>query len=154
MTLEEFNENVTDMDSLFSWCMDNGYDSYFDEYFRSCDYDEKAEEDVQYAIEHYSWTDVRDWLNNLCDNDDYNWYRYDGTLDYVGIEDCGEEYEDLRHKVLDEALGNGDVVEEDEDEEDDEIVDENGGIHHYYDEPECVVDENVADSDPITWFNS
>ena len=136
MTANEFLENVNDYYDLKDFCSEIGC-----EYCDDIVDDDTLDEDVEYALgeyrRDYSWREIRDLLNDIPTG--YDWYRCDGSFDYVGLDDS--DFEDSKDKVYEWALNNGYFDDEaDEDEEyDDEVVEDD-----FYEEPE---DDPVADED-------
>ena len=136
MTANEFLENVNDYYDLKDFCSEVGC-----EYCDDIVDDDTLDEDVEYALAEYrrdyNWREIRDVLNGIPTG--YDWYRCDGSFDYVGLDDS--DFEDSKDEVYEWALNNGyfdDEVDEDG-EYDDEVVEDG-----FYEEPE---EDPVADED-------
>ena len=113
MTRSYFLDYVTDWYELIDLCRD--YD---------CDICEDIIDDDQlddYVLEDInnserSWRDIRDFLSDIPTG--YEYYRCDGTFDYVGLDES--DFEDYKSRVLDwmDEDSLWDAEEEDEDEGD------------------------------------
>ena len=94
MTRSYFLDYVTDWYELIDLCRD--YD---------CDICEDIIDDDQlddYVLEDInnserSWRDIRDFLSDIPTG--YEYYRCDGTFDYVGLDES--DFEDYKSRVLD-----------------------------------------------------
>ncbi len=112
MTRSYFLDYVTDWDELIGLCRDEECgicediidDDELDEYVRS---------DIENT--NYSWRDIRDFLQSILTG--YNYYRCDGSFDYVAMGDS--EFEDYKNRVL-EWMDDGGYWEAEEDEEEEE----------------------------------
>lgn len=143
MTANEFLENVNEWWELKDFCSETGCD-----YCEDIVDEETLDEDVEYALSEYhrdyNWREVRDLLDDIPTG--YDYYRCDGSFDYVGLDD--EDFESLKEDVYDWAFNNGyfDDEEEEEEVEDGALLDED-----FFDssEPEedPVEDEDFSVSD-------
>lgn len=95
MTRTDFMENITSLTDLVRFCFEEDCDICEDLYEDDA-YDEQVEEDI--VDSGFGWRALRDYLNDLPAG--YPWYRRDGTLDYVGIEEDGDEFEDYKSEVM------------------------------------------------------
>ena len=114
MTREEWIDSMEDFDDLRTWCIDNGvfedtmYDIY-DDY----EVDDQVNDDVANCDD--SWSNLRDYLNDIPTG--YNWYRRDGSFDYVGL--THSDFLDLKQEVLDYLDEYGGYFDDEEEEEED-----------------------------------
>jgi len=116
MTKQEFLEKIIDVDSLYEFCSEYGYESYTDDLYSSDAYNEYLEEDFAEALRNNSWRDVRDMMNNTDDPyDDPWWVRSDYDYEFYPADD-GWLW-DTRNELLEELEGDGFFEEEDEDDE-------------------------------------
>ena len=115
MTRVEFIEEVTEWHELIDLCRD--YDCNICEDIID---DDTLDEYVDYDISNcgYGWRALRDYPSDIPT--DYDYYRCDGSFDYVGLDNG--DFEDYKSRVLDwmdeEDLWDAEEGEEDEDEED------------------------------------
>ena len=94
MTRSYFLDYVTDWYELIEFCRD--YDCDICEDIIDDDtLDEYVDSDISGTD--YGWRRLRDFLSDIPA--DYNYYRCDGTFDYVGLDDG--DFEDYKHRVLD-----------------------------------------------------
>ena len=132
MTRQEFLDTVQDIDDLYNFCCDNGFDGYFDDIYSSDNIEELICERVNDITRHNSWTDARDFLNDIPDG--YDWYRvssYDNEIS--GMSD--DDFADLYRDVLDYL----DDIDWFDDEEELELVDDDD--EDPIDIDPCVPDE-------------
>jgi len=122
MTANEFLENVNSYYDLKDFCSETGCD-YCDNILD----DDSLDEEVDYALSEYrrdyNWREIRDLLSDIPTG--YDWYRCDGSFDYVGLDDS--DFDDIKDEVYEWALNNGyfdDEVDEDEEEYEEESVEE------------------------------
>lgn len=114
MTRNYFLYYVTDWRDLLEMCRD--YDCNICEDIIDDDtLDEYVDSDISGCD--YGWWSLRDYLSNIPTG--YDYYRCDGSFDYVGLDDV--DFEDYKSRVLDwmdeEDLWDAEEGEEDEDEE-------------------------------------
>lgn len=115
MTLREFDEDVTYFYELQEFCTENDC-SYLDEYFD--DLNKEVNDDLYEWIRYgdYDWEAVYSALSSVSDG--YDFYRKDGSLDYVGCDD--QDFETLKNDVRDWAIENGIFDQPGEEDNDDE----------------------------------
>lgn len=110
MTRDEFLESVNDWWELKDFCSEIGC-----EYCDSIIDDDGLDEEVEYALgeylRDYNWREIRDMLGDIPTG--YNWYRCDGSFDYVGLDDS--DFEDVKDEVYEWAFNNG-YFDDDEEE--------------------------------------
>jgi len=112
MTREEWINDIEDLGDLRTWCIDNGvfedtmYDIY-DDY----EVDDEINDDVANCGD--SWSCLRDYLNDIPTG--YNWYRRDGSFDYVGL--VRGDFLNLKQEVLDYLDNYGGFFDDEEEEE-------------------------------------
>ena len=111
MTANEFLENVNDYYDLKEFCSEIGC-----EYCDNILSDDGLDEEVEWAIgechREYSWREIRDLLSEVPTG--YNWYRLDGTFDYVGLDEY--DFADSKDEVYSWAHYNGYFDEEEAEE--------------------------------------
>ena len=132
MTAEEFLQ-IDDIDELYSWCCENGYDGYFDNYIYYDHLSECIMEDLREAVARWDWDDIRSALNDI--DTSYSWYTYEGLLQYSGIGYW--ETRDLRDEIYSQLLDDDFFEEEEEEEEEDQP---------FHDTPEPVPSEPEIDA--------
>lgn len=116
MTKQEFIEKIVDVESLFEFCSEYGYESYTDCLYSSDAYDEYLEDDFAEAIRNNSWREVRDMMNNIDDPYDESWWVRDD--DYYEFSPADDEWlQDTRNELLEELEDDEFFEEEDEDDE-------------------------------------
>lgn len=121
MTRRDFIDCVNDFYDLIEFCNDNGCEICEDLYDDDS-YDDAIEEDIRDSIGDYSWRDFRDYLQSLPTG--YDWYRRDGSFDYVGVDHDFEEYKaDVLRWADEEEVWDEDEEDEEEEEDDDDDLD-------------------------------
>ena len=109
-----FVDNVTTWWELQDFCSDERCD-ICDEIIDSCGYDDYINEKLVDLAGDYSWTELRDILNEYYDNSGYEYYAYsDYNGEYVGVDDL--DFERYKSEVLDWA-DESEVWEPEDDEE-------------------------------------
>lgn len=109
MTRSYFLDYVTDWDELIELCRD--YDCDICEDIISDDtLDEYVDSDISGTD--YGWRSLRDYLSDIPTG--YDYYRCDGSFDYVGLDDG--DFEDYKARVL-EWMDADDLWEEEENED-------------------------------------
>lgn len=147
MTRSEFIEGVDWFDELISFCRDYNLDACSD-ILHEDDLDEKVCDDIREALSHEYWYDIRRYLNSL--ETGWSWYRDDGYLDYVGLDE--DSFQDYKDAALEEADGL-DIWEPEDDEVDDESESaqtEPGSTE----EDDMVADEPISIAELMTQCNS
>ena len=110
MTRVEFIEEVTEWHELIELCQD--YDCDICEGIIDDDIlDEYVNSDISGCD--YGWRSLRDYLSDIPTG--YDYYRCDGSFDYVGLDDG--DFEDYKSRVLD-WMDEDDLWGAEEDEED------------------------------------
>lgn len=141
MTRNEFLESVNDWWELKDFCSEIGCEH--------CDCiidDDGLDEEIEYALgeylRDYNWREIRDMLDDIPTG--YDWYRCDGSFDYVGLDD--DDFDSYKDDVLDWA-DDHDVWDEDEDDEEyfDEESNEEEVIEEEPDEHFEEADFSVTD---------
>lgn len=110
MTRTEFNNNITSFYELIDFCSDEGCDICSDIVCGDV-IDEIVDENLEDFARNTSWRAVRDVLNEVPDDDDY--YRYEGSLEFIYIDDCFSDYKEEVYNWADR----NDVFDEEDDEE-------------------------------------
>lgn len=109
MTRQEFIDTCDDFSELKNFC--NEYNCYeLDDVYDSDDRDYYI--DAELADNRDGWRDVRDWLRNIDDCDD--WYERNDYGEWIGIDDDFEYYQ---QRVIDWCEENGIFDDEEEEEE-------------------------------------
>ena len=143
MRRQDFIDNINTFDDLLSFCDNNGYEQFFEDYVDEDYADECLNEMFVDVIREFGWSEARDQMNNQ--DTGYTWYRRDAWGDLVGCDD--DDFESLKDEVLD-------YVDDDEAWDDEEPVEE-----EYEPEPDpepCVQDEDAeaVDVDGLLAVNS
>ena len=114
MTRSYFLDYVTDWYELIDLCGE--YDCDICEDIID---DDQLDEYVMDGISNsnQSWRGIRDFLSDIPTG--YDYYRYDGTFDYVGLDDS--DFEDYKSRVLDWMDEDSLWDEEEEDENEDDF---------------------------------
>lgn len=117
MRRQEFIDDICDIGDLVTFCCNYGYDHYVDDIY----YDETRNDFIDNEISEWdgTWWELRDYLYDLGDRGDYEYWRrdeYDGS--WVGIDN--DEFESLKSDVLEALDEDGFFDEDDEDDEEDE----------------------------------
>lgn len=112
MTRDEFIDNIEDFGDLKDFCYENDCD-YLDDIYHSDDLDQMVCEDIRSAIGGLYWYQIRDELSVIPELDDDQYFRADGSFDYVAL-DNEYDFDDYKRRVLDWA-DNNDVWEDDDD---------------------------------------
>lgn len=126
MTRSEFIEDINTFSDLRDFCCDYGL-SYLDEFIDGDDLDSEVDEDIKDCD--FGWGTILDCLRNIASITGADFYRKDGWLDYVEMDDG--DFRELKEDVCRTVDENEDWDPE-EDEEDDD----------YYDD---IAEENAAD---------
>lgn len=113
MTRSYFWDYVTDWGELIELCRDYQC-NICEDIIDDDQLDEYVMDDISNSDQ--SWQGIRDSLGNIPTG--YDYYRYDGTFDYVGLDDS--DFEDYKSRVLDwmDEDSMWDAEEDDEDEVD------------------------------------
>lgn len=109
MTRSFFEDYVTDWSELIDLCRDYDCDICND-IIDGDSLDEYVNSDISDCD--YGWQALRDYLS--CIPTDYDYYRCDGSFDYVGMDD--RDFENYKYNVLDWMDGN-ELWDDEEDEE-------------------------------------
>lgn len=125
MTRRYFLDNITCWSALIAFCCDEDCD-YCEDVYASEDLDENIEEDIADMLNNgESWRHIRDYLADI--DTGYDYYRKDGWLDYVPLDD-DYDFDSCLSDVLAWCEDNDVFDEEDDDvlsmEEDEEIEEE------------------------------
>lgn len=141
MTKQEFIEEVNDFWVLKDFCAEN----------ECWELDEIIDSDT---LDDYVWEDIRDWNDSwislgeaLCEiSRGYDWYRRDGILDYVYMDNS--DFIAYKDDVLDWAESRGvfDVEEADQYGEEDWFTDPLTG-EMFLAGPEIEIDQSAAGVD-------
>ena len=105
---------------LVNFCWENGCDDIVSDVYDEEQYYREIDEAVEEYIHNYSWTRLREALNDLPEG--YSYYRRNGTLDWDGLEN--EDVDDYIDDVVAWMDDNDGWDPEDDDEEDDEPEEE------------------------------
>ena len=109
MTRQEFIDTCYDFSELKNFC--NEYNCYeLDDVYDSDDRDYYIDEEL--ADSRDGWRDVRDWLRNIEDGDD--WYQRNDYGEWCGVDYL---FEDFQQRVIDWCEENGIFDDEEEEEE-------------------------------------
>ena len=114
LTRNYFLDYVTDWSELIELCQDYNCD-ICEDIIDDDTLDEYVDSDI--SNRDCGWRSLRDYLSDIPTG--YDYYRYDGSFDYVGLDDG--DFEDYKSRVLDwmdeDDLWDAEEGEEDEDEE-------------------------------------
>lgn len=114
MTRNYFLDYVTDWSELIELCQDYNCD-ICEDIIDDDTLDEYVDSDI--SNRDCGWRSLRDYLPDIPTG--YDYYRCDGSFDYVGLDDG--DFEDYKSRVLDwmdeDDLWDAEEGEEDEDEE-------------------------------------
>lgn len=111
MTRTDFIHNITTWEELLDFC--NEYDcGLCDEIVEDNDRDDEIDADVEEAIRNQRWYDINGYLDNIPTG--YNYYRRNGSFDYVGLDDA--DFETYKDEILD--WGDSEEIWDDEVDED------------------------------------
>lgn len=131
MTRQEFINDVTSFDELLDFCYEN-----------DCDVCEDIVSSE--TMDEYIWDEIRDWdgswedladaLNGISQG--YDWYRRDGSLDYVYMDD--RDFDSYKQDVLDWADNWEGIFDEEEPDQ---------GDGYYYTDP--MTGETLVAGEPI-----
>lgn len=132
MTIAEFEETIVSWYDLLPFCSESGCPEC-DDIIYGDDLASRVESDLVEDTRYYTWTDIRSMLNEI--EDGHEFYRHDGSFDYVCVDD---DFETYKRYVLEWCMDNEYF---DEEEEEDEPND-----------PECeeLPDISVEDSDILS----
>lgn len=100
MTRDEFIVDVVTYYDLYEFCSDNDIYGILDNYFDGDDLNEEVDYDLGENRD-MAWHDIRYYLNNIPEGCDF--YERVGSFDYIGYDNGGEEFENLKQTVLDRA---------------------------------------------------
>lgn len=116
MTRTEFEE-ITGWCEFIDFCNDNGFEDTIEDIIDDDEYDSRVEDDISEYLCWHSWIELSRALDDLPTG--YDYYRCDGTLDYVGL-----DYVDLESYKDDMliALDDSDFFDPEEEEEEEEII--------------------------------
>lgn len=112
MTRNYFLDYVTEWGELIELCRE--YDCYIcEDIINEDELDDYVGSDI--CNTDYGWRSIRDFLSGIPTG--YDYYRSDGTFDYVGLDNS--DFEDYKNRVLDwmDEYGIWDAEEENEDED-------------------------------------
>lgn len=136
MTIQEFRDNITSLSEMIDFCKDNYIEGYTEDLIYCEDLGENIDEDIRDRISWDSWQSVRDFLHDI--DEDYYWYRKDGNLDYVGLDE--DDYvEELKDKIIYDVS----VDFWDADEDAIEEIEEDYDIEEEDEEPEFEFDADI-----------
>lgn len=114
MTEQELRENLSTTYDIYSFCWDNGFEEFCEDWITDLDSyieEELREFDMCDYLRHNSWWELRDALYNI--DTGYSVYRINGYFDYEEIDsDFNYLLDDLINMLRD-----ADFFEEDNDEE-------------------------------------
>lgn len=113
MTRSEFVETVTTFYDLVNIDREYGC-GVCDDLVLGEDLDNEIDYDFRNVD--YSWTDIRDWLNDI--EEGYECYKRNGSFEYEYLTDG--DFEDYKEELLRYMCDEGYIDDEEEDEEDDE----------------------------------
>lgn len=133
MNRQEFIDNVEDVADFLSFCFDNNYDSYAECIYDDSSRDDYINEQLPEMVSYNSWYEIRDTLNSLSDQGNYDYWRRDNYGDWNGIDD--DEFEYMKNDLL-ERLDEDNFFDDDEGEEEEEPC------------PLCIEDP-FEDEDPL-----
>ena len=94
LTRNYFLDYVTDWSELIELCQDYNCD-ICEDIIDDDTLDEYVDSDISGCD--YGWRSLRDYLSDIPT--DYDYYRCDGSFDYVGLDDG--DFEDYKSRVLD-----------------------------------------------------
>ena len=122
MTIEEFNNEVGNLEDMKSFCKDYGYEDYWDDLnlIHTDDLDDEIEERVRDILRYDSWKDAYSFLGQVDDYSETGFHRDDDYFSPVTYEDEAyiiDVFEDYLEEdgFLEEEPE--EVVEEEEDSE-------------------------------------
>ena len=111
MTRDEFIDNIEGFGDLKEFCYDVECD-YLEDVYHSDDLDQMICEDIRSATSSSYWYEIRDYLSDIPYIEDGQYFRADGSFDYVALDDS--DFDGYKRRVLDWA-DNNDVWEDDDD---------------------------------------
>lgn len=120
MTREWFEDNIDDFESLIEFCEYHGCD-VLDGIHPEDDFDQYVCDDIRNATRSDYWTEIRDELNRIYDEQCGDYFLYNARFDYVWIS-SDYDFAGYKDKVIDWAEY-GDFFEPEY--EDDEFEDDN-----------------------------
>lgn len=136
MTREEFTDDISNLDELYDFCVDNDMYEVFDErYIQSEDsFSDWIEEYyLEDLVSNYDWETVRRELNDLRDMlDSYEWF--DTSESPCGVPQSGYTFDEMKEEAYERAVERGvfdDDIEVVENDEGEEIV---HSVRHQYGE--------------------
>lgn len=115
MTRNYFLDYVTDWSELIEFCREQDCD-VCEDIIDEDELDEYVDSDISNTD--YGWRRIRDFLDEIPTG--YDYYRYDGTFDYVGLD--AADFEDYKNRVLD-WMDSDDLWEPEEGEDEGEDFD-------------------------------
>lgn len=125
MTRDEFLDEITTFSDLYDFCIHNGYDDMVGDLSTRDDIEDEIDDDIYSFLGDYMWYELRDRLDNI--DLDGDWFRKDGRLDYVCVDD---DFDDWRDELLDSLDYNEwfdeEAEEDDEYDADDAVYDDSG----------------------------
>ena len=101
MTREWFEDNINNFDELIQFCYDNECD-ILDGLHPESDIDEYICDDIRGESRRSYWTDIRDELNRIYEEQYGDYFFYRGTFDYVWIS-SDYDFEDYKARVIEWA---------------------------------------------------
>lgn len=119
MTRQEFLEEVTDVDSLYTFCCNYNFYEYTDELYSSDSYDEYLDDYYRCRIGEIRWTELKEEMDSENDPYEHDWWYRDDYYDFRPADD--EWFRGKRDELLDELIDSDffdDEIEEDDDEDD------------------------------------
>ena len=145
ITVSEFEENYKyDVGELREFCNENCMD-HMDNVYDRDQYDEAIDNEIVELLYHRHWERVKEWLNDLPESYNGNYYYNDG-YDWFSITD---DDTDLWYDyVLEYALEHGYVIEDEEEEDEDDEPETDSGQKVYK-----VQNDNEVDEDFMSILN-
>lgn len=112
MTKEEFDSQIDGFYELIDFCHDNDMAYFVEDIISEDDISQQIDEDIQNAIRHDMWYDVRDALCRIPGG--YDYYTRNGQLDYSGLDDYDFDRwkEDLKENLINQDFFDEDGAEQ------------------------------------------
>lgn len=98
MTRQEFIDGVTTWPELIEFCRANDLNAC-DDIIQHNALQQNIAEDMVLHGDHFAWTDIRDWLNDI--DSDAAYYHRASSFEYEALGD--EDFEDYKDYALEEA---------------------------------------------------
>lgn len=93
MTKSEFIEETRgDIWALYEFCNENDYEHFFEELYSNDARNDYINEDMCERARDEDWQDMRDWLNDIESDGNYDWWYRDAWDEWHGVDDDYIEY--------------------------------------------------------------